>query len=108
VALQTLVLKLSQKVGTHIRLSSLVREAGHHGAGRAVDIGNEDVAAQLLPLVATDTEVAALKIDEVIFDAAICGENDRNKWNYDRGRKHNYDSDTVGRHANHIHFSVRE
>lgn len=104
--LQTLVLTLSKLVPTNLRISSLIRVSGHHGAGRAVDIGNEEIAAQLLPQVATNNQVAALKIDELIFDAAIAGELDRNKWNYDQGRKHSYDSSTLDQHRNHIHFAV--
>jgi hypothetical protein len=84
-----------------------VRSAGHHGSGRAVDIGNEEIAGSLLPQVATDAQVAALKIDELIFDATVAGQSPRNKWNYDRGVKHNYDSATLDDHRDHIHFAVK-
>lgn len=42
-ALQALVLELSRLA--QIRISSLIRGSGHHGMGRAVDIGNEEIAA---------------------------------------------------------------
>ena len=90
-ALQLLVLRLSRLVVSHIRVSSLVRTRGHHGEGRAVDLGNEEIAGFLLPQVATASQVAALGIDELIFDAAVVGRPDRNEWNYDQGRKHVYE-----------------
>ena len=105
--LQSLVLKLSQLASPKMRISSLVRTAGHHGTGRAVDIGNEEIAGSLLPQVATDAQVAALEIDELIFDATVAGQSPRNKWNYDQGVKHNYDSATLDQHRNHIHFAVK-
>jgi hypothetical protein len=107
--LQSLVLKLSQLASPNIRISSLVRTGAgsFHTAGRAVDIGNEEIAGTLLPLVATDAQVAALEIDELIFDAAVAGQTDRNKWNYDQGRKHNFNSATLNEHRNHIHFAVK-
>ena len=106
-ALQTLILDLCDRVDTHLRISSLVRSSGHHGEGRAVDFGNEEIAASLLPQIATDAQVAALGIDELIFDAAVAGETNRNKWNYDRGIKHNYNTATLDQHRNHIHISVK-
>lgn len=105
--LQALVLQLSRLASPNIRISSLVRSAGHHGAGRAVDIGNEEIAGSLLALVATDAQVAALEIDELIFDATVAGQSPRNKWNYDRGAKHNYNSATLDDHKDHIHFAVK-
>lgn len=106
--LQTLILELSKEVSTNIRISSLVRTQGHHGTGRAVDIGNESIAGTLLPNIATNTKVAELEIDEIIFDAAIiAGQTDRNKWNYDLGVKHNYNTSTLDDHRNHIHFAVK-
>lgn len=104
-ALQALVLELS--LLAQIRVSSLVRASGHHGSGRAVDIGNEGIAATLLPQIATDARVQALGIDEIIFDASVVGEQDRNRWNYDRGQRHDYDAATLNAHRNHVHFAVR-
>ena len=105
---QTLVIELSKLATPHLRISSLVRsDGGHHGLGRAVDVGNEEIAATLLPQVATDSQVAALRIDELIFDAAVAGQADRNHWNYDQGAKHAYGSATLDQHRNHIHFSVK-
>lgn len=102
--LQRLVLAVSRmKV---IRVSSIIRNEGHHGAGRAFDVGNEEVAADLLPLVATDAKVGELGIDEIIFDAGVAGQSDRNKWNYDAGAKHAYAAATLDQHKNHIHFAV--
>lgn len=108
VKLQALVLALSKLSPQPIRISELLRTTGdsHHVAGRAVDIGNEEIATSLLPLVATDTKVSQLGIDEIIFDAAVAGESDRNKWNYDIGAKHSYDAATLDKHKNHIHFAV--
>jgi hypothetical protein len=105
--LQSLVLELSRLAPRRIRISSLVRSSGHHGSGRAVDIGNEEIAGALLPQVATDAKVAALGIDELIFDATVAGELSRNKWNYDRGVKHNYNAATLDDHRDHIHFAVK-
>jgi hypothetical protein len=104
--LQSLVLKLSALAV--LRISSLVRAGmgSHHTEGRAVDIGNEEIAGALLPLVATDAQVAALGIDELIFDGGLLGQ-DRNKWNYDAGRKHSFGTATLDQHGNHIHFAVK-
>ena len=106
---QSLVAKLSEIGGLQLRISSLVRTGGgsHHVTGRAVDIGNEEIGRTLLPLVATDAQVAALGIDELIFDARVADQTDPNKWNYDRGVKHNYDAATLNQHKNHIHFAVK-
>lgn len=103
--LQRLVLELSRLNG--IRISSIIRDSGHHGAGRAVDIGNEKIAGTLLPIVATDDNVQELDIDELIFDASVAGAGDRNRWNYDRGQKHDYNRATLNGHRDHIHFSVK-
>lgn len=105
--LQKLVLELSKL--EIIRVSDLVRagNGSHHGAGRAVDIGNEDIASALLPVVATDTKVQELGIDELIFDASVAGEADRNLWNYDGGQKHDFSASTLNEHRDHIHFSVK-
>ena len=102
--LQRLVLHLSGLVS--LKLSSIIRNEGHHGSGRAFDVGNETVASTLLPVIAVDAEVEAHRIDEIIFDAKIAGETDRNKWNYDRGAAHAYDAPTLAKHGDHIHFAV--
>lgn len=106
--LQVLVLELSSISPKPIEISELLRTSGssHHVAGRAVDIGNEQIAKDLLPLVATDAKVAQLGIDEIIFDAGVAGESDRNKWNYDAGSKHTYDAATLNDHDDHIHFAA--
>lgn len=105
--LQNLVLEISKL--RLIRISSLLRgEAGSlHGVGRAVDIGNEEIAIGLLPCIETDAKVQELRIDEIIFDAAVAGEADRNRWNYDAGLKHDFNSDMLDQHKNHIHFAVK-
>ena len=103
--LQKLVLEVSNL--QKIRISSIVRGEGNHGEGRAFDVGNEDIAAMLLPAIATDERVHDLKIDEIIFDATVAGQSDRNHWNYDVGQKHNYNSATLDQHRNHIHFAVK-
>jgi hypothetical protein len=106
-SLQRLVLEVSKL--SRIRISDILRPgtSSHHARGRAFDVGNEEIGSTLLPNIATDARVAALNIDEIIFDARIAGEADRNKWNYDQGRKHNYSPSTLIRHRNHIHFAVK-
>ena len=104
-SLQELVLEVSRL--KKIRISSIIRTAGHHGSGRAFDVGNEEIAGTLLPGLATDARVEELRIDELIFDASVAGESNRNKWNYDRGLKHNYNAATLNQHNNHIHFAVK-
>lgn len=90
-----------------LRISSIVRNEGHHGRGRAFDIGNEEIAKSLLPQIATDAEVAKWSIDELIFDAKKADSSfDRNKWNYDLGAKHAYPASTLDAHGDHIHFAV--
>lgn len=103
-SLQKLVLHLADTVGKSIRISSLVRTSGHHAAGRAVDIGNEEIAGEILPEIMP--LVDSLYIDELIFDAAIAGKSDRNEWNFDAGKKHSFDAATLDKHKDHIHFSV--
>jgi hypothetical protein len=106
-SLQRLVLEVSRL--SKIRISDILRpgSSSHHARGRAFDVGNEEIGASLLPGIATDAKVAALNIDEIIFDARIAGQADRNKWNYDRGLRHDYSSSTLARHDNHIHFAVK-
>jgi hypothetical protein len=104
--LQTLVHHLSTL--ETIDLSSIIRQEGHHGSGRAFDIGNEGIAKTLLPKIATDAAVAKWSIDEIIFDAKIADAGyDRNKWNYDQGKKHTYGTSTLDQHRDHIHFAVK-
>ncbi|HEX8458504.1 MAG TPA: hypothetical protein VF656_14485 [Pyrinomonadaceae bacterium] len=105
-ALQTLALEVSRL--QRIRISSIIRSgsSSRHVTGRAFDVGNEEVAGALLPQIATDERVNEFGIDEIIFDARVAGEANRNKWNYDRGQKHNYDDGTLREHRNHIHFAV--
>ena len=105
--LQALVLKLSE-IASPIEISSVVRtgDAGHHGTGRAVDIGNEMIAKKLMPHVANLDQVQALGIDEIIFDASKVGESDPQIWNFDRGIPHRFNASTMAQHGNHIHFAV--
>ena len=102
--LQRLVLELARVVPTSIRISSLIRSAGHHGSGRAVDVGNEEVAPSLLPLAIPN--IAAWNIDEIIFDGRGGSLAERNRWNHDRGVRHDYDAATLSQHRDHIHFAV--
>lgn len=107
--LQSLVLKLCSLTPV-IRISSLVRPAAgsHHAVGRAVDIGNEEIAATLLPQVATPQKVAELEIDELIFDARLIDPaNDMNKFNFDQGVRHSFNDATIHDHGDHIHFAVK-
>lgn len=94
--------------GKRFRISSLLRNGGSHGEGRAVDIGNEEIAGELLPLVATQTVVDRLSLDEIIFDASLIpDEKNRNKYNFDAGKPHVYNKSTLDEHRDHIHFSIR-
>ncbi|MFL6283645.1 MAG: hypothetical protein ACJ74Q_10950 [Pyrinomonadaceae bacterium] len=106
-SLQELVLELSRRA--KIRISDLVRDGAgsFHTKGRAVDVGNEDIAASLLPGIATDEMVEELNIDELIFDASVAGKANRNEWNFDQGEKHNFNAVTLNQHKNHIHFAVK-
>jgi hypothetical protein len=106
--LQSLILRLCD-FAPKIEISSLVRTgtASHHTLGRAIDIGNEQIAGALLPVIGTDAKVAELQIDELIFDARLAGQSDANKWNYDEGRKHSFGPGTIAQHGNHIHISVK-
>lgn len=54
----------------------------------------------------TDSKVQNLEIDEIIFDAGGVTLQLRNRWNYDQGVRHDYDTGTLGEHSNHIHFAV--
>lgn len=101
--LQALVLELS-KLTPLIDISSVVRSSGHHGKGRAVDIGNETIAPSLLPLVVPN--VSAWSIDEIIVDAGGPTLATRNQWNHDVGLPHQYDVNTLNEHGDHIHFAV--
>ena len=117
--LQELVLDLSKTVSTQIRISSLIRrtEGSYHKVGQAVDIGNEEIASSLLPIIATDGKVMSMGIDAIIFDtqrpngpAKTLAE--RNKWNYKSGVKSwpPYYTDAFFKevpHWNHIHFAVK-
>lgn len=102
--LQELVLRLSQISAAPIRVSSLIRAGSKHGLGRAVDIGNEEIAGLLLPEVVP--LVGELSIDQVIFDATVAGRPNRNEWNYLGGTPHAYNSDTLDGHRDHIHLAV--
>lgn len=111
--LQKLVLELSKLANTQIRISDLVRfppfprDYSYHNFGRAVDIGNEEIASDFLPQIATEAKVAELEIDEIIFDGAKIGEP-RNKFNFKSGRRYtSHSNDTLNEHRNHIHFSVK-
>ena len=110
--LQKLVLELSRTIdsGKHLRISSIIRNEGHHGSGRAFDVGNEDIADHLLRVkqIATDPKVQNLGIDEIIFDAGGNTLAMRNQWNYDQGARHDYNTATLADHGNHIHFAVKE
>lgn len=108
--LQNLVLWVCTRLppGRAVRISSLIRAGGHHSQGRAVDIGNEEIASDLLPLVAVPSEVQNHAIDEIIFDSTLLpGEINANRYNFNGGIPYNYDAATVARHRDHIHLSVR-
>ena len=104
--LQALVVRISELAAPQqLRISSLVRPGvgSHHTEGRAVDIGNQEIAATLLPKIATDEQIRKLGIDELIFNA---GFPNPQRLNYDRGVRHDFDQATLNQHGNHIHFAV--
>lgn len=105
--LQAPVLEVSRLQG--IRISSIIRSgsSSRHVVGRAFDVGNEEIAGDLLPQIATDVRVEEFGIDEIIFDARVAGPSNRNRWNYNDGRRHDYDSATLAAHRNHIDFAVK-
>jgi len=105
--LQALALHVSHV--RRIRISSIIRSgsSSRHVVGRAFDVGNEEIAGELLPEIATDDRVEEFGIDEIIFDARAAGEANRNRWNYDNGHRHSYDPATLTAHRNHIHFAVK-
>jgi hypothetical protein len=109
--LQKLVLELAKAIDTGklLRISSIIRNEGHHGTGRAVDFGNEDIADHLLNVkqIATDAKVQSLELDEIIFKASGSTSAEQNRWNYDQGARHDYDATTLAQHSNHIHFAVK-
>ncbi|MGF1463105.1 MAG: hypothetical protein ACFB2Z_08055 [Maricaulaceae bacterium] len=92
----------------HLRISSIVRGVGpsHHSTGRAVDIGNENIAPIIMPEIALPKKVSSLSIDEIIIDAGLFGYKNRNIWNFDKGSPHIYDARTLNYHRNHIHIAV--
>lgn len=108
--LQKLVVFLADAVDTSIRISSIVRDPNtdsHHGRRRAVDIGNEEIAAKLLPKLAGTPNIALYDIDEIIFNAGGALPASINKWNYNNGKPHQYDAATLNAHKDHIHISVK-
>jgi hypothetical protein len=107
--LQKLVLELSKMSSPKepVRIRDLLQPSGNalHVAGRAVNIG-PDFAASLLPQVAIDAKVKDLGIEEIIFDASVLNEGDRDKWNYGAGVKHSYEAAVLDEHKTDIHFAV--
>ena len=104
--LQAFVVKLTELAAPQkIRISSLIRPGtgSFHTIGRAVDIGNQEIATSLLPKIATDEQVRNLGIDELIFNA---GFPNPQRFNYDQGVRHDFDQVTLNEHGNHIHFAV--
>lgn len=104
--LQSLVLTLATLSPDPIQISEFPQATDDPDAGRAVTIGNEDIAGRLLPLVANPEQVAKLDIGKIIFDASVAGQSDRNMWNYSSGTQHSYDLATLGAHRTDIYFSV--
>jgi hypothetical protein len=106
---QDLVLGLASYVGEsgkHIRISSVLRGTGtsHHAVGRAVDVGNEDIASLILPWL--EIRAGVYRLDEVIFDATLAGQADSNRFNLDGGKPHAYSATVLVQHRDHIHLST--
>ena len=109
-SLQKLILFLSRNTASYIRISSIVRDTeapSHHGKRRAVDIGNEEIAEEILGVISNDLQVSLHNIDEIIFDAGGATPLSRNKWNYNNGVRHEFNNATLSGHSNHIHISVK-
>lgn len=104
--LQELICKLSELA--RVRIGSLVRsdDMHHHDDGWACDITNIEDARALLSSFATDVKVEKFGIGDIIFDAGVAGEADRNKWNYYKGEKYSFDDGTLNQYKEHIHISV--
>lgn len=67
----------------------------HHYQGRAIDIGNEEIAGALMPYLFTNRD--RLKIDDLFFDPLP-------QYTVDNGVPFGR---TVGGHSNHIHVSTK-
>lgn len=104
-----LMLAIVEKANVVIRPS--VIKTGHndctnsgrtsnHFSGNAVDIGNEDVAPQLVPWLTANS--AALGINELIINPVPA----RGATLY-QGKPHQYDTPTMNDHRDHIHVSVK-
>ena len=83
----------------HDNCSSSGYTSNHYG-GNGVDIGNEDVAPQLLPWLYNNR--VALGINELIFNKMPVGTS-----TLKNGENYKYDSGTLGEHGDHIHISVK-
>jgi hypothetical protein len=108
--LQRLVFHLATITDTFIEVSSIIRPASAgslHKAGRAIDLGNENIAPSLLPKVAIQSVVDQFGIDEVIFDARKMGVDNPNRFNFNQGHPHAFDVGTINEHGDHIHFAVK-
>lgn len=72
----------------------------NHFSGNAVDIGNEEVAPQLVPWLTTNS--AALGINELIINPVPAGGS-----TLSQGKPHTYNTATMNDHKDHIHVSVK-
>ncbi len=98
----------AKEKGIIIQLSALKcnhQPTGLHGVGRAIDIGNEEIAPILVPALNANSQV--LEIDELIYGNALVG-NDRNYYNLKKGLHFNYSTALLDEHKNHIHVGVLE
>jgi hypothetical protein len=112
--LQDLVIRVAQ-IGPAIRISSVTggthEPTSLHYNGRGLDIGNEDVAAQVLPTIVSN--VGAWHLDEIIFDASMLNDSNgsplaENLWNHKLGQRFSYSAGVLRpSHRTHIHLAVR-
>jgi hypothetical protein len=108
--LQKLILFLSNSIDTQIRVSSIVRSpdiASNHGKRTAVDIGNEEIANKVLPVLTIPANILLYDIDEIIFNAGGPLPSGPNRWNHKNGIPFNYSVDVLNKHSDHIHLSVK-
>ncbi len=105
-----LLLAMVQKSGSVVAVSSLNSDhpncsegsniTSNHKSGLAADIGNEEVAPQLVPWLFNNRE--ALGINELIFNPVPSGTS-----TLKNGVAYSYPAPTLADHRNHIHVSVK-
>lgn len=103
VNLLCIILTMATDEAIPLRISALTTgthaDGSLHYSGRGVDIGNEEVADQVMSYLYDNRD--SLDIHELIFSPPPEGTE-----NLDSGEPHTYSQDVLDAHTNHIHFSV--